>query len=499
MKAIATFDVGTTNVKGVLISFDGKVLHTQSRKVDTIYLGEKKNLIEQQPEQWYQAFCDISNSFFDVCAPEEIAGLVLSGQMQDLILLNHQGKPVMDAVLYSDGRAWKEAEEISRIIGKQRIEESTANDFDGSRPFAKLLWVKQNRPLVYQQTAHVLISSKDYIITRLTDQYVSDVISCSTAGLMDIRTKQWHAEWLVEIGLQEVQWPRILHAHQQAGQVTPAAARETGYVSGMPVYAGAGDAGSATLSSGISRDGEFNINLGTSGWIACTSQHPLLQEGVSNLAAMPEDTYINVVPFFNAGNVYQWAAGFFFPDIPQEHRYDCLEKLLGESKPGSGGALFLPYLLGERFPVMDAEIAGGFVDVRPATTRADMARACLEGVAYSIRQGLDSIGKAPTRMTLVGGGAKSQTWCQILADMLNMPIVVFRDAEYLPSMAIASSVLLAQGFIPDYESFIHGITTGQDGKVIEPDSAAAAMYHRYYPRFCSIYPALAGLSPAIDE
>ena len=496
MKAITTFDIGTSNVKGVLVSFEGKVLHTQSQKIDTFQQGEKNNLIEQNPEQWYQAFCEISKSFFDVCPPEEVVGIILSGQMQDLILLDPKGRPIMDAVLYSDGRAQKEADIISQIIGKETIQEITANAFDGSRPLAKLLWVKQNQPDIFAKAAHVLISSKDYIITRLTGQFVSDVVSCSTAGLMDILTKKWRKDWLTKIGIDDISWPCIMYPHQQAGQVLKPASEETGYVSGTPVYAGTGDAGSATLSSGVPQKGEFNINLGTSGWIACISEQPLLQESVSNLAAMPEKTYINVVPFFNAGNVYQWAADFFFSDMPLTDRYNCLEKLIEKSTPGSGGSLFLPYLLGERFPVMDTEITGGFIDICPNTTTADMARACLEGVAYSIRQGLEVIGTTPKKMTLVGGGAKSNTWCQILADMLNIPLVVFHDAEYLPSMAIASSVLLAQGKIPDYETFITtSISAKTEGKVIEPNAAAAAIYNKYYQRFCSIYPAFKQMVP----
>lgn len=490
MRAIATFDIGTTNVKGVLMSVEGTPLYAESRNIETLYRGPDKSHLEQDPRQWYIAFCDISMNFLTKCPPEDIAGIILSGQMQDLILVDDACEPVMDAILYSDGRAQAEADEIARQIGMESLTHVTANAFDGSRPFAKLKWVKDHMPDTYAKATHALISSKDYVICRLTGKFVSDVVSCSTAGLMDIQAKKWQNTWLDQMRLFEVQWPQILHSHAIAGYVLPTAAKDVGYCSGTPVYAGSGDAGSATLSSGISRDGEFNINLGTSGWIACTSEVPLREPGVSNLAGMPENVYINVVPFFNAGNVHRWITNLLFEEGSQGDQFAQMNSLLEESTPGSGGLLFLPYLVGERFPVMDSDIAGCFVDVRPNVGKPDLARACLEGVAYSIRQGLDAIGKVPLSISVVGGGAQSSVWCQILADMLHMPITVYKDAEYLPAMAISAAVLINQGHITNYAEFTSKIKMDANCSVFSPDSDSSSLYDRSYERYCSIYPAL---------
>lgn len=499
MKVIATFDIGTTNVKGVLMDVDGTPLFHESRGIDTFFRGKAKSFKEQDPRQWYQAFCEISQLFFEFCSPKDVIGIILSGQMQDLILLDSNCEPVMDAILYSDGRAQIEAEEIISAIGNELIEQRTGNAFDGSRPLSKLKWVKKHKPAVYLKAAHVLVSSKDYVIARLTGGYFSDVVSCSTAGLMDIETKQWCSKWLQELDLTKVQWPAIRYAHERAGFVLPAAAIETGYLEGTIVYAGSGDAGSATLAGGISQEGDFNINLGTSGWVACTNNQALRRRGVSNLAAMPEKTYINVVPFFNAGNVYRWVTDLLFEGSSPKDRYVKMDKLLSKSRPGSGGLLFLPYLAGERFPVMDADAAGCFVDVRSDTDKADMARAALEGVAYSIRQGLEAIGKSPRKLSLVGGGAKSLVWCQILADMLRMSITVFTDAEFLPSMAIAASVLIDQGYVRDYNDFVSDLQKRKDTVRFDPVEKASLLYDRHYARFCSIYRAVKSLSDVETE
>lgn len=499
MKLIATFDIGTTNVKGVLVDILGNPIYHESRSLETLFPRQDNSFKEQNPKQWYQAFCEISQCFFNVCSSEDIIGIILSGQMQDLILVDSHSNPVMNAILYSDGRAQEEADEIINCIGCDSLVELTGNAFDGSRPLSKLKWVKKQLPDVYEKAAHVLISSKDYVITKLTGEYVSDVISCSTAGLMDIEKKQWCFNWLRDLDLTHIAWPKICFAHEKAGYVVPSVVEETGYLAGTAVYAGTGDAGSATLASGISKENEFNINLGTSGWIACTSKNILRKDGVSNLSAMPENLYINVVPFFNAGNVHQWISNLIFEDNPQKEQFLKTEELLLKSKPASEGLLFLPYLVGERFPIMDSEVAGCFVDIRPHINKADMARAALEGVAYSIRQGMDAIGKKPTKLSLVGGGAQSGVWCQILADMMKMPLSVFRNAEFLPSNAIAASVLIDQGYIKSYSSFTDALQSKEENSICYyPNINASLLYDHYYPRFCSIYKAVKTLTAKIE-
>lgn len=494
MKVIATFDIGTTNVKGVLMDEGGNPLFSRSIRIETLYRGDNAIYIEQNPQDWYDAFCEISRSFFEVYQPMDVAGIVMSGQMQDLILLNSLGDPVMDAILYSDTRAEAEAEEILRIIGRELVERITANAFDGSRPFAKLLWIKRHLPKVFDAASNVLLSAKDYIITRLTGEFVSDVVSCSTAGLMDIENISWQEDWLHQIDLRGVMWPKICFPHHKAAHVTEKAAMETGYAAGTPVFAGSGDAGSATLASGILSDGEFNINLGTSGWVAAISAKPYRSAGVSNLVSMSEDVFINVVPFYNAGNIHAWVTNLLMEGESQEERYKKMEITLQSAKAGSGGLLFLPYLVGERFPVVDADIRGSYTGVGINTSKVDFAMAALEGVAYSIRQGLDAIGRKPTHISLVGGGAQVNLWCQVMADMLDFPVVVFQDAEFMPSMAISAAALIGLGIIENYKEFINEKLHKIEGKrVFHPNCDAAQVYHANYQRFCGLYPALKSL------
>lgn len=486
MKYVATFDIGTTAVKGVFVSVEGTAVFTKSINIETIFNGEHK---EQDPQDWYKAFCEISKEYFNSgYNPEDTIGIVMSGQMQDLIPVDKYGMNVGNAILYSDGRAEKQAKEIIEFLGIEEILKSTGNNFDGSMPFPKLLWLKQNHSKDYQNTFKVVMSSKDYIILKLTGAYVTDVTTGATSGLMDIHKKCWNTKWIDAAGMDRDKLPLLLYAEEEAGEVTESASKQTGYPVGTKVYAGTGDAGATTLASGIASDGEFNINLGTSGWVASVSSDVLLKEGVFNLAAMPKDLYINVVPFLNAGNVHKWISKTLAKDTEENDKYEYINGLLEQSTSGSHGLMFLPYLAGERFPVMDTQITGGFLGITPETTKQDIARSCLEGVAFSIRQGIENIGKKPRKISLIGGGAQVKVWCQIFADVLDHEILACNDSEFLPSMAVAAAVMVANGIIKDYKSFTESLRQSPNCTSYKPDHSAVELLNIIYETHKRIYP-----------
>lgn len=491
MQYIATFDVGTTAVKGVLVDLAGHAALTKSINIPTL---TENGHLEQAPDTWLEAFQAISREFTVSISPADIAGIVMSGQMQDLILLDEALSPVCNAILYSDGRAVEEARELESICGAELFLTVTGNRCDGSLPLPKLMWVKKNRPDLYAQTAHVLISSKDYLIAHLTGVCCGDVTACSTAGAMDIRKKCWDTSLLDAAAVSPALFPALHASHDQVGIVLPDAAADCGYLPGTPVYAGVGDAGATTLASGISCPGQYNINLGTSGWVATVSDGPLLADaGVFNLAATTPDCYINVAPFLNAGNVHRWISSVF-SKCKETIDYAAMSKLLNASEPGSHGVLFLPYLVGERFPVLDPDIRGSYVSLTPQTSAADMARACLEGVAFSIRQGLEMLETPPKTLSLIGGGGRESVWCQILADVLGKEVSVFRDAETLPALAVASSALLAMQRISSYAQFTGAICSEENRVLYRPDPAAHRMYGPLYDRYRRLYPALKELT-----
>ena len=155
--------------------------------------------------------------------------------------------------------------------------------------------------------------------------------------------------------------------------------------------------------------------------------------------------------------------------------------------------MFLPYLVGERFPVMDSNVKGCFVGLTPETDRKDMVRACLEGVAFSIRQGIESIKTPATSVSIIGGGGRVSAWCQILADVLHQTVYVYKNAEVLPSLAIASAVLLEQGKIKSYDEFTASLQRPENSVAYTPSKEAGDIYDRVYETYLKIYPAVKGL------
>ena len=487
MRCIATFDIGTTAVKAVLVGYDGQVLTSCSKDIPTMFDGDHK---EQDPSVWWKAFCELSHDMMSQCPNDIASGIVMSGQMQDVIPVDHDLQPVCPAILYSDSRAEIEAEELLEAVGEEKILEITGNHCDGSLSLPKIMWLKKNMPDLYAKTCCFLISSKDFVIAQLTGICAGDYTACSTACAMDINEKIWSDLLLTKAGIEIERMPRLHASHEIVGRVTEAASKESSFPAGTPVYAGVGDAGATTLASGIMKEGQYNINLGTSGWVATVSEKAAYNAGgIFNLAAMPEGKIINVVPFLNAGNVHRWLS-LLFSGQKQEPDYREIELLIKSSVPGSHGLFALPYLLGERFPVLDPTVRGAFAGITPETEKGDFVRAMLEGTAYSIRQGMEMIGEPPENISVIGGGGRSAGWCQILADVLGHNIIVFQNSDTLPSRAIAAAAFIGEGIHSNYQTFVDRLDQDANALIYTPNHRNHEFYNTQYQRAVHLYTAL---------
>lgn len=483
MRYAATFDAGTTAVKGALVAEDGRIVASASRDLTLIINADQR---EQNPDEWWEACCNVAQSMLAQAQKHEtgfhasqVAGIIFSGQMQDVIAVDDELKPVCNAILYSDGRADAEAAQLASAYsgGEVRFLETVGNRLEGCLPLPKLMWLRDHEPALFAKVKHVLISSKDYLIAQLTGRCIGDVAACATAGAMDIREGQWGTELCAVAGIDTAILPELHKPQECIGAVSAKAAQLTGFTDGIPVYAGIGDAGATTFASGVSKPGQYNINIGTSGWIATVSPEPFVNKpGAANLAFGVEPGFVNAVPFLNAGDVHKWVTGVFASgDYAEAHQS------IVHSKPGSNGVLCLPYLVGERFPVMNPSIRGAYVGITPDTSKADMMRAALEGVAFSIRQGMESFDKPPTSISLIGGGARETAWCQILADVLSHPIDVYTNADILPAVALASLVFNLRDLT----------STIADTVTYTPNQPAVRTYNELYPQFTTLYPAIA--------
>ena len=478
---IAVFDIGTSAIKCVILDDSLTMIHSAKKDITTIRID---SCIEQDPNQWYEAFCSLLDEYQQKNHNiKDIRSIILSGQMQDIICVDQAGNPVRNAILYNDQRG----SAYQHMIPESIVNKTTV-EMNGATPLVKLLWMQEHEKENFYKTHKVLNSAKDYIIGKLTGRYISDVTSLSTSGMLDIQKKEYVDEIAI-LGIDPSILPDICYADELVGTLLPAAVEQTHLSSIVEVYAGCGDAGATTLASGIINPGELNINLGTSGWIASISN--MTRQGVFNLAAINRDKYINVIPVLNAALVHKWIANLIFADDPR--RYDKLHDLLSDSENTETSLLCLPYLAGERFPVADSTIRGSFIGLEGNTTLRDFALSALEGVAFSLRQGLEKLKILPSKISLIGGGANESVWSQIFSNVFNTTITVFSNSEYLPSIALASAVLLHEEKIASYKEYIDALLISCGGTVFVPHPKSVEYCRQKYEKFKQIYPATKNL------
>ncbi len=471
MKNIATFDFGTSETKCAVINSENKIIFSCGKAVKT---KTENGFSQQDPNEWFEAFVKISKSMLNQISASEIDSIIFSGQMQDLILMDENAKPLCDAILYNDQRG---AECLSEIPSEtvKSIEAKTSNKLDGSIPLTKLLWLKKYKPTLLAKTHKIGISTKDFIIANLTGNFISDTTSLSTGGIYNIYKGEYIDE-IKSLGLDVQILPEIKMPSDFCGMVSESVSKITGLSQKTKVYAGIGDAGATTFASGIKNAGELNINIGTSGWVASVSEST--NENAFNLAYLKNNLFVNVVPLLNAGGVHKWLAQTLGE---KGNEYEEIHNLIESSTAGSGDLLFLPYISGERFPVADPNVRGCYIGISSKTTKAEIARATLEGVAFSIKQALLELGVSPNKISIIGGGGKETAWNQIFADVLDSKVEVFQDSQYISCKAIASIVSQSNQ------------TSESNVAIYEPNAKNAKIYQKSYERFVKIYPQVKNL------
>lgn len=490
MKYTAAFDIGTTSVKGILVSRDGAVEQEADVSLHTHYPSDGR--VEQHPEDWLDAVARLAQGWWlNGITPEEVAVVTFSGQMQNTIPIDRGGKPVRPAILYSDARAGEQAENMLQRFG-DAIRQKTANPFDGTMTLSKIEWLAEQEPEHYARTAHIFISSKDYVIHHLTGACVTDPTTAATTGMMDLEQRMWIPEIFEHTSIQPEILPELTAADEPAGRIHAEGAARTGFCQGTPVLCGAGDAGATTMGAGAVNPGEMYAYLGTTGWIAIPTDRVDRQgSGIFHLAHYPRHLLIAVAPLLNVGNAHRWATRLF-SEQTGDSAYEELERRMQRSQPGAGGVQFLPYLNGERCPVQDPNATGSYIGLKADTTRDDMARAVLEGVSYAMRQIMDTLlqDQPYDQLTLIGGGSKSRVWCQLLADICGVRVGVPENADYLPSLGGAAAGFRYLGWVSSYEAFARLLKSGQKRAVYQPNTDLEEVYEEGYRQFLKLYPAL---------
>ncbi len=474
-------DIGTTGTKAALLDENGQVQRSTYCDYATHTMGG--GVVEQDARDWWNAAVAAAREL----NPVEVDAIVLTGQMQNLILLDAQGLPVRPVILYSDLRAHAEVAALHESIGRDVLCRLTGNNQEAGSLLAKLRWLLAHEPDSLNRAVHLLVGAADVVAFGLTGVAASDTTTASATGLMDIVSRRWLSSAdLSRLGIASVErlFASLHPGGAEIGTVTPTAAAEWHIRPGIPVILGPGDAGATTLGVGSGVPGHPYAYIGTSGWIGFTAENPGSPEtGVFTLAHPRPGQFICVAPLLTAAGNFDWARSLF--DV--ESHAAMIDSALAQ--PPSR-LLYLPYLNGERSPFSDPFARGAFIGLEPRHTQADLVRAVLEGVAFAYRHALDSLMTTPiAHLVLTGGGTRSPGWCQMIADITGVEVSIAPDAANVGLRGAMLAAQIARGERTDYALAPETRQTAS----LRPNPSLRAHYDRQYAHFRAAYPALKSL------
>ncbi len=421
--------------------------------------------------------------------------------MQGALLVDAAGQPLRPCIIWADQRATAQSDAICAACGREAIYRLTGLRASPAYTAAKLLWVKEHQPELYRRTYKVL-HSKDYAAYLLSGVMATDYSDASGTQLLDIRARRWAVDMLAAIGLSEDILPDLHPSATVIGRVTPEAAAATGLLAGTPVVIGGGDGACATVGSGSVAEGAAYTYIGSSAWMALSTSQPLMdqRQRTITMAHLHPGMYFSLGNMQSAGGAYDWLERLL-RDHGEEQHFAELDALAASVPPGAGGLLFLPHLLGERAPYWNPAARGAFVGLAMPHGRAEVARATLEGVAFHLRLILDALreqGATVQAMRLIGGGAKSALWRQILADALGVPIRLPALTAEATSLGAAIAGGVGVGLYSDFDVADRLIPVHEAEKPHAPTvaryEALCALYGETYRALEPIFARLAAMS-----
>jgi xylulokinase len=481
-------DVGTGGTRALLVDAQGRVaagctaLHEDMRM-------ERPLWAEQRPENWWDAAREAIRGALAQAhvSGDQVHGIGLSGQMHGLVILDASNAVIRPALIWCDQRSQPQVDWINQTVGRENVLKYTANPVLTGFTLPKLLWVRDHEPRSFERVRHLLLP-KDYLRFQLTGEYATDVSDASGTALFDVVARRWSCDMLDALVLDRGILPECTESSEITGRVTPAAAAATGLAPGTPVVAGGGDQASSAVGNGIVEPGIVSCTLGTSGVVFAHMENVAYDPAgrVHTFCHAVRDKWHVMGVTQGAGLSLQWFRNQLAPGA----EYDALTAEAATAEPGAHGLFWLPYLMGERTPHLDATARGGWIGLTAKHRRADLIRAVIEGVSYSQCDCLDIIeelGVAVESVRVSGGGARSPFWRQLLADIFNKRVVTLATQE---GSAYGAALLALTG-TGEYASVPEVCRAAiRETDSVSPRATAAALYATGHKLYQSLYPPL---------
>jgi xylulokinase len=472
-------DIGTGGSRALLVDEQGHVRHAFTAAHEDMHM-EHPLWAEQRPENWWEA----SQAAIQGVLHEggilgaDVRAVGLSGQMHGLTLLDSSNRVIRPALIWCDQRSQPQVDWINERASAEFVVKSTANPMLTGFTLPKLLWVRNHEPENFERVKKVLLP-KDYIRFELTGEYASDVSDASGTGLFDVVNRRWAFELADKVGVARALLPAAFESSTVTGKIHAHAASATGLKEGTPVVAGGGDQAASAVGNGIVEPGIVSCTIGTSGVVFGHLKEPAYDPKgrVHTFCHAVEGAWHTMGVTQGAGLSMQWYRNQFEPGAG----YDDLT--FEAAGADAEGLFWLPYLMGERTPHLDPLARGGWIGVTAKHTRADLVRALIEGISFSLKDCLDlvaTLGVDIQSVRVSGGGAKSAFWRQMLADIFDKRVVSLETQE---GSAYGAALLAMPG--PVQETCKRVI---REVESVEPRNADR--YARKHAVYQSLYPAL---------
>lgn len=493
-------DLGTSSVK--CAAFDERgVLQAQAERgyeFDT----PRPGWLEIDPRSWWEYTQAVLKEIVSGLDGVQVQGIGLSGVMMMAVMLDYAGVPVRPTISWLDQRVLPQLDWLKRNHLDDLLFESSGTSVSPSQTPLPLLWVKENELEHFNQIASVILP-KDYIRYRMTGQLVTDVTDASGTLLLDNRTGSWNRELIERLGLEPAWLPRAASSTEVVGTLLPDVAAAVGLPAGIPVVAGSGDGVSTNIGLGITRPGQIGITVGTAG-VLMSSSPVFVRDAQKRCLVFMHPVagqWFLATATNTAGEAVRWFVNALFPEISETERYATFIQEASTTPVGSRGLLFLPFLAGSRSPYYNPFAHGSFLGIQLEHTRADFARAVMEGVAFELRdcfevhqEILQAQGQPILEIRISGGIIRNPLWLQILCDVLQRPLHVPRATE-LGALGAAMNAAVGVHFFTDHAQAATGMNEIE--AVIRPNPNNSTLYDKGFALYRATYHALEPLFPRL--
>jgi xylulokinase len=498
-EVLVGIDIGSTNVKTVIFDTEFRVLASETQEYTTLI--PKPGWTEYQPEEWWDCVKNTLNRAIKNAQvePKRIAGIGLSSLGCCPVPMDEKLNVVYNGIPWSDQRA---QDEVKFLIDKCKdsIYKACKNIPTTMNATPHLMWIKDKAPEVYKKI-YKYSEPSGYLGAKFTDEVTLDFSFASSLDFgFDLRTLAWDEKLIKQMKLDVEKYPRLHRNTEQLGKVTEKAAKETGIVAGIPVFAGGPDFTPGAVGAGAIRAGQGYYSMGSgANMIVLTDDQEVASPYLISIihAKGPQLRMLDGVQgsigysirWFRdqLGGLEQQAAGLLKNNL---NAFDIITAEGLGTDPGAGGLVYLPYLFGKFHPVLNPDAKGVFFGIAPTTTRAQFIRAVMEGCSYDMYQSLKSslnLGIKVNEIIATGGPSKSNLWCQIMADVTNTKIVTVTAPEAAP-FGDAVIAGIGTGLFPSFESATEKAI--KVDRVFQPNERNHRLYEELFGVYEEVYDSL---------